>query len=184
MKLIAFGASYSNDSINQKFATYAAKQFAGADIEILDLRNYWLPLYTTDVETEIGHPEEVTHFLAKLEQADLIVISLAEYNGSYATAFKNLFDWASRVKMNFFEGKELLLLSTSPGPRGGLTVLQTAKERFPFHGATIAGTFSLPNFYDNFSEETGILNEEIKGKFNDVIGTLQQAQTSNKQIAV
>lgn len=184
MKLIAFGASYSNDSINQKFATYAAKQFAGADIEILDLRNYWLPLYTTDVETEIGHPEEVTHFLAKLEQADLIVISLAEYNGSYATAFKNLFDWASRVKMNFFEGKELLLLSTSPGPRGGLTVLQTAKERFPFHGATIAGTFSLPNFYDNFSEETGILNEEVKGKFNDVIGTLQQAQTYNKQIAV
>ena len=114
----------------------------------------------------------------------MIVISLAEYNGSYATAFKNLFDWASRVKMNFFEGKELLLLSTSPGPRGGLTVLQTAKERFPFHGATIAGTFSLPNFYDNFSEETGILNEEVKGKFNDVIGTLQQAQTSNKQIAV
>lgn len=172
MKIIAFGASYSSNSINKRLATYAAAQFPDADTEVLDLTDYRLPLYTADVEAAIGHPEEIGAFLSKLGAADLIIISLAEHNGSYSTAFKNLFDWASRVKAKLFEDKKLLLLATAPGPRGGQSVLRAATERFPIHGAEIVGTFSLPNFHDNFSEETGIHNEEFKQGFHTLLATV------------
>lgn len=176
MKLLAFGASYSKDSINKKFAVYVAKQFPDADVEILDLRDYQLPLYTTESEAEIGFPHAVLDFIAKLEGADMIVVSLAEHNGSYTTAFKNLFDWASRVKLKIFDGKKLLLLATAPGPRGGLSVLQVAADRFPIHGAEIAGAFSLPRFHDNFSEEAGILDETLRQAFNQMIDTIRRNQ--------
>lgn len=169
MNIVAFGASYSKNSINKTFAAYAASQFAAEKVEVLDLSNYPLPLFTTDVEAEIGHPEGISHFLNKLEQADLIVISLAEHNGTYSTAFKNLFDWTSRVKLKMFEGKKVLLLATAPGARGGISVLEAAQQRFPIHGAEIAGVFSLPNFHDNFSEDTGILQEELKNRFQEVL---------------
>lgn len=173
MKILAFGASYSSNSINQKLASFAAAQFPGAQTEILDLRKFQLPLFTTDLEAIIGHPHEVNDFLSRLDHADLIIISLAEHNGSYSTAFKNLFDWASRVKVKMFERKKLLLLSTAPGPRGGLSVLKTASERFPIHGAEIVGTFSLPHFHENFSEHSGIIHEELNEKFRNTLDNIK-----------
>ena len=174
MKIIAFGASYSKDSINKKFAAYAASHFEEAQTEVLDLTNYRLPIFTTDVEVALGHPEEVIQFLNKIERADLVIISLAEHNGSYAAAFKNLFDWTSRVKLKMFEGKKVLLLATAPGARGGIAVLEAAQQRFPIHGAEIVGAFSLPNFYDNFSEESGILQQELKEKFEKVLTVVKK----------
>ncbi len=171
MKIIAFGASYSKQSINKKFAGFAAKQFNDAEIEILDLNDYNLPLFTVDIESEIGVPENVKSFLNKLADADLLVISMAEHNGSYTAAFKNLFDWTSRYKLKMFEGKRMLLLSTSPGQRGGLGVMETARNRFPIHGAEIIATFSLPYFEENFDVEKGIVNEELDKQFRDMISS-------------
>lgn len=176
MKIIAFGASYSQDSINKKFAAYATQYFPDSDIEVLDLGAFPLPLYTADVESAIGAPREALDFIAKLDEADLLVVSLAEHNGSYTTAFKNLFDWTSRIKMQMFEGKKMLLLSTAPGPRGGLSVLQAATQRFPIHGAEIVGTFSLPQYHDNFSELAGILHEGLKQEFEQIIAKAKTGQ--------
>lgn len=169
MKIIAFGASYSRSSINSQFAAYAAQQIGGGTVEVLDLNAYPLPLFTVDVEAETGHPQSARDFVAKLEEADLLVISMGEHNGSYEAAFKNLFDWASRIKLHLFEQKKVLLLSTAPGARGGISVLQAAMDRFPRHGAEIVGHFSLPNFGQNFTREQGILNEELRAAFFGVI---------------
>jgi NAD(P)H-dependent FMN reductase len=173
MKLIAFGASYSKQSINKKFAAFAARQFQNAEIEILDLNTFSLPLFTVDVELEIGFPENVKLFLDKIEEADLLIISMAEHNGSYTAAFKNLFDWTSRLKAKMFDGRKMLLLSTAPGPRGGLSVIESAKIRFPKHGAEIIATFSLPNFLENFDTEKGILNEELNTQFRETISLVK-----------
>lgn len=175
MKITAFGASYSRSSINKKFAAYAAAQLATTNdsVEVLDLNDYQLPLFTIDIETEIGHPQAAHDFVNKLAEADMLVISLAEHNGSYTAAFKNLFDWASRVKGKLFENKKLLLLSTATGPRGGLSVLHAAIDRFPRHGAEIIAHFALPNFGQNFSEETGIVNEELKQNFEQTLETVK-----------
>ena len=172
MKILAFGASYSAQSINKRLAAYVAGQFEGQSVEVMDLRQFDLPVFTVDVEAEMGHPEKARRFVEKLEQADLLIISMAEHNGSYTAAFKNLFDWASRINPKMFDSKKMLLLSTSPGPRGGVNALAAATDRFPRHGAIIAGTFSLPEFFKNFDEHEGIkdalLNEKLMNLINSV----------------
>jgi chromate reductase, NAD(P)H dehydrogenase (quinone) len=173
MKILAFGASCSKQSINKKFAGFVARQFDNAKIELLDLNNYKVPLFTVDAESETGFPENVKLFLDKLKEADLLIISMAEHNGSYTAAFKNLFDWTSRLKAKMFENKKMLLLSTSPGQRGGSGAIEAARIRFPKHGAEIIATFSLPYFQENFDVEKGIVNKELDKQFREIISLTQ-----------
>ena len=144
-KIIAFSGSSSTNSINKKLATYTASLFENAQVEILDLNDFEMPIFSVDKEKK-GFPKEAQHFLDKIEEADLLVVSLAEHNGAYSAAFKNILDWASRINSKIFQGKKMLLMATSPGARGGKSVLEIAKDRFPRHDANLVGTFSLPNF--------------------------------------
>ncbi|MFZ1750623.1 MAG: NAD(P)H-dependent oxidoreductase [Saprospiraceae bacterium] len=171
MKIVAFGGSTSRESINKRLATYAASLFEGADVEVLDLNDFEMPIFSVDKEKIDGHPEEAKLFIKKMRQADLIIASMAEHNGSYSAAFKNILDWASRIDGKVFQEKPMLLMATSPGRRGGGFVLEAAKTRFPIHGAQIIATFSLPEFEKNFSDSDGIIDEDIKSSFMSVIDT-------------
>ena len=109
-----------------------------------------------------------------IASADGIVVSLAEHNGSYAAAFKSAYDWVSRIDMKVWKDKPMLLMATSPGPRGGASVLATAKAGFPYAGAQIVADFSLPSFFDNFSE-AGISNSELSAKLDLAIVAFEKA---------
>ena len=171
-KIIAFGASSSKNSINKQLATYVANLFENTTVEILDLNDYEMPIFSIDKEKN-GVPQLAHDFYNKLGTADLIIISLAEHNGVYSTAFKNIFDWTSRVNMKVFQDKSMLLLATSPGPRGGSTVLDIAKNRFPFQGGIVKGSFSLPSFGDNFDSEKGIKDEELKNELVKIVNAIE-----------
>lgn len=150
--IIAFAGSNSKNSINKQLVTYAASLVDNANSTILDLNDYELPLYGIDLEMEEGIPQEAHDFLDAIKASDGIIISLAEHNGTYATVFKNLFDWTSRIESKNFFGKPMLLMATSPGGRGGQSVLEAAASRFPYHDANIVGQFSLPFFGKNFAD--------------------------------
>ncbi|WP_337964959.1 NAD(P)H-dependent oxidoreductase [uncultured Flavobacterium sp.] len=170
MKIVAFGGSNSQHSINKHFATYAASLFENADVEVLDLNDFAMPLFSVDLEKEIGQHELAKAFLKKIESADVLVISLAENNGNYSAAFKNLFDWSSRITKEVFQQKATLLLATSPGPRGGASVLEIANNALPRYGAQIKATYSLPTFNANFNlEENKISNTELDKELKDII---------------
>lgn len=168
-KIIAFGASSSRSSINKQLANYAANQFQNSEVTLLDLNEFEMPIYSVDKEKEHGIPQLAHDFFNKLGSADLIIISFAEHNGAYSTAFKNIFDWISRIDGNTFQEKAMLLLATSPGPRGGSSVLEIANNRFPFQGGIIKGSFSLPNFNENFDAKKGITNEDLNNKLAAII---------------
>jgi NAD(P)H-dependent FMN reductase len=159
-KIIAFAGSNSKQSINKQLATYVANLVEEADVTVLDLNDFELPLYGIDHEVAHGIPENAKVFLEKIKASDGIVLSLAEHNGAYATVFKNIFDWMSRIDGKLWNNKPMLLMATSPGARGGATVLEIAKGRFPFMGGNIIADFSLPSFNDNFVDGK-ITNEEI-----------------------
>ena len=171
-KIIAFGASSSKNSINKQLAIYTAHLFQNATVEILDLNNYEMPIFSVDREKENGIPALAEEFYTKIGSADLIVLSLAEHNGAYSSAFKNILDWASRINAKTFQQKPMLLLATSPGPRGGSTVLEIAKNRFPFQGADLKGSFLLPNFNENFNAENGITNPELKSELLKIVNSI------------
>ena len=100
--IIAFGASNSQNSINKKFATYVAHQLTDVEIEIIDLNDFELPIYSIDRENKNGIPEKARQFKEKLNNSDGIIISFAEHNGAYTVAFKNIYDWASRIEKDFW----------------------------------------------------------------------------------
>ena len=168
-KIIAFGASSSKTSINKQLAVYTANQFENATVDVLDLNDYEMPIFSVDKESTIGIPQLAHDFYAKLGAADLIIISFAEHNGGYSAAFKNIFDWISRINSKTFQEKPMLLVSTSPGPRGGATVLEIAKNRFPFQGGVVKGSFSLPSFSANFDSEKGIIDTDLKNQLLEIV---------------
>lgn len=170
MKIVAFGGSNSTQSINKHLATYAASLFENAEVEVLDLNDFAMPLFSVDLEKEIGHHDLVKAFLAKLGSADILVVSLAENNNNYSAAFKNLFDWCSRIVKEVFQQKPMLLLATSPGSRGGASVLEIGRNALPRYGADIKATFSLPAFNANFDlEQNKISNTELDKELRNLI---------------
>ncbi|RZN82697.1 MAG: NADPH-dependent oxidoreductase [Winogradskyella sp.] len=151
-KIIAFAGSNSKASINKQLATYAASLVDGVEIEILDLNDFVMPMYGIDEENERGIPDEANIFSNLLKSSDGIILSLAEHNGSYAVAFKNIMDWVSRLEGKLWQEKPMLIMATSPGGRGGMSVLETATSTFPHMGGNVVGKFSLPSFGTNFSD--------------------------------
>lgn len=164
-KILAFAGSNSKTSINKQLAKYAASKVENSTYEIADLNDYSLPIFSLE-EEEKGFPKMAIEFNELLNQFDGFVVSLAEHNGSYSAAFKNIFDWISRIDRKVFKDKPTLLMATSPGARGGATVLETAKLTFPHMGANVIATYSLPSFFNNFKEgeivESNLNNQLLK----------------------
>jgi chromate reductase, NAD(P)H dehydrogenase (quinone) len=173
-KIIVLGGSNSTKSINKRLAVFAASQLEAVEVIIVDLNEFHMPLFSVDLEAEIGSPENAIKLNALLQSADGLVVSLAEHNGSFSAAFKNAFDWLSRIDKVVWKNKPMLLMATSPGGRGGASVLATATALFPRFGTTIVATFSLPSFHDNFSEQ-GVINAELSAELNQKINIFQKA---------
>lgn len=169
MNILAFGASSSSTSINQKLAVYAAQQVKNSDVTVADLNDFEMPIYSMDKEKAGGIPELASEFKNLIAAADGIVMSFAEHNGSYSSAFKNVLDWVSRLEGKIWLNKPVFLMATSPGARGGQTVLKQAATSFPFMGADVVGEFSLPSFHQNFSADEGITDETLKVQFEQAL---------------
>ena len=173
MRVLAFAASSSRKSINKQLVTYAAGLLQDAEVEILDINDYEMPLFSQDREEEIGQPALAQEFLDKIGKSDAIIISFAEHNGSYTAAYKNLFDWSSRINPKVFQNKPLVFLSTSPGPRGASSVLAAASGSAPFFDGDLKASLSIPSFYENFDVESGKLkNEELDAQLLSTIQSL------------
>lgn len=161
MKIFAFAGSNSSTSINKQLVTFVSQKFENSEIEILDLNDYEMPIYSSDREKSGGLPKLAYDFAEKIDTSDFLLVSLAEHNGNYSAAFKNLMDWVSRIpERKIFGEKLMFLMATSPSKRGGASVLEIASKRFPFDGAQVLDTFSLPFFYEFFEAEKGIIDEE------------------------
>ncbi|MEM8539390.1 MAG: NAD(P)H-dependent oxidoreductase [Pseudomonadota bacterium] len=184
MRILAFAASNSAQSINKQLVTHASEIFksevhTGAEVEILDLNDFEMPIYSIDREKSDGIPEAAQTFFNKIGEADALLISYAEHNGFYTSAYKNIFDWASRIEMKVFQNKPMVIMSASIGPNGGANALKTAVESAPFFGATILGSLSVGPFSEKFDAANGMLSD------TDLANSLRQSlsalrETENK----
>jgi len=177
-KLLALGASNSRHSINKLFATFAAKQVKNTVLTVADLNDYDLPVFSVDLERESGIHENAAKFSTLIQEHDAIVLSLAEHNGLHTAAFKNLWDWLSRIPsqnpMNVWKNKPMLLLSASPSRRPSNNVLKISKEIFPHFGANIVSDFYLPSF-SHYFKEGRIIDQDRAADFADKLSVFQNA---------
>ena len=126
-KILAFAGSTRIESFNKKLIKIAATgaKDAGADVTVIDLRDFQIPIYDGDLEIKDGLPSNA-HKLKDLMLAHQgLLVASPEYNSSISGVLKNTIDWVSRqsegeIPLACFKDKIAGLMSASPGGLGGL----------------------------------------------------------------
>jgi len=173
-KIIAFAGSNSSTSINHQLVTYAASLVEGAEVKLIKLTDYPLPIFSEDIEKSSGYPEALAELLNEIKPQDALIISVNEHNGGISSFFKNTLDWLSRIELKFMEGKKILCLSTSPGKRGAVMALEYTKGVVPRYGGELVTSMSFPSFYENFSEGK-VTNQELSEELTAAIKALLES---------
>ncbi len=170
-KILAFAGSNNDKSINHQLVEFTASLFNDAEVNVLDIRNWDVPMYSINMDPD-QTPEKISTLISLIQESDGFILSSPEHNGGTPAFLKNIIDWLSRRGENIFDKKPLLLMSTSPGARGGSTNLKYLVHSLPYQGATVASTFSLPSFYDHFKE--GEINGEHLGQLKESISEFKE----------
>lgn len=176
-KILAFSGSNSSKSINQALVASAAKLINNAEVDVIDLRDYDAPIYSQDIEAESGMPERITKLFELISSYDALVIATPEHNGYITAFFKNTLDWLSRVNMKYLDGKDVVLLSTSPGGYGGANTVAKLSGTLAYTGANVVSTYSLGGFFDKFDNEAQkISDSEELAKLQAALDKLETVQ--------
>jgi NAD(P)H-dependent FMN reductase len=130
VRILAFAGSTRRESFNKKVVSIAVKgaRDAGAEVTLIDLKDFSLPLFDQDLEAEQGMPENGKKLKKLFIDHDGLLIASPEYNSSITGVLKNAIDWVSRPapgepSLVAFRGKVATLMSASPGALGGLRAL-------------------------------------------------------------
>jgi chromate reductase len=156
MNILTICASNSEHSINRQLLSWVEQQIEGAELQRIDMLDLRLPIFSADWEQSSGAPAVVKHWHSEINKADGLIIACPEHNGLLPAVFKNFIDWLSRSEGNntsiFGGDKPVMLISTSPGRRGGATNLDTLESLLKRWGGVLSGRYSLGSFHQNFSD--------------------------------
>ncbi|QDS97929.1 NADPH-dependent FMN reductase [Adhaeretor mobilis] len=166
-KILAFAGSARRESCNKQLVKFAAERARqqGADVTLIDLRDFEMPLYHGDLEESEGQPEAATRLFDLMKQHKGYLIACPEYNSSITPLLKNTIDWLSRPRegephMAAFAGKVAALLSASPGGLGGIRGLVTVRSILGNIGVhVVPKQFALSGANDAF-DESGTLKDD------------------------
>lgn len=173
-KILAFAGSNAKNSINYKLVEYTSNQLKEHSVDLLNFAHYPFPMYSIDLEQEEGFSNALIELKNQINAADGLILSVSEHNSMPSAYFKNVLDWLSRIERNFLENTKVLLLSTSPGKRGGMSAREAVGALLPRFGAEVVAQYSLPSFGENFSPETGVQGDEKDG-YMEVLKAFQDA---------
>ena len=165
VKILAFAGSARRDSVNQRLLEAATRMAEGAEVTVLSMSEYPLPLYDSDLEESDGLPDRVIALKGMMESHQGFLLACPEYNGSITPLLKNVIDWCSRpatkdeTPLLAYRGKVAGLLGASPGGLGGLRGLRHVREILGNIGITVVpNQHALGAAFDAF-DETGALKD-------------------------
>jgi len=168
-KILAFAGSARKDSLNKKLLKIAAAgaETAGADVSLVDLADFEMPLFNQDLESEQGMPEKAGEFKRLMIAHDSILIASPEYNGAFSPLLKNTIDWASRSEsedespLAAYRGKTAALLATSPGGLGGMRGLIMLRMLLNNLGVIVLPDQQVvPNGLDAFNDDGSMSDDK------------------------
>ncbi len=133
-RILAFAGSTRTESFNKKLIKIAVEgaRAAGAEVTLVDLRDFPMPLYDGDLEAASGLPEHAKRLKKLFIENAGLMISTPEYNSSIPGTLKNAIDWVSRSEpgespLSAYAGKVAVLMSASPGGLGGVRSLNVVR---------------------------------------------------------
>ncbi len=184
VKILAFAGSTRKDSFNKMLAAAAAEMVekAGAQVTLVDLADYRMPLYDGDLESDSGLPEAAARLKKLMADHDGLLIAAPEYNGSISAVLKNTIDWLSRpgaVDGSVYKGKVAALMSASPGALGGLRGLVHVRSILTNLGVLVLPSQQAVGGAGKAFDEAGKLvdeshRERVQGIVTELVGTLQR----------
>jgi chromate reductase len=165
-RILAFAGSVRRDSYNKKLIRIAADaaRAAGAEVTLIDLADYPLPIMNEDLEKE-AFPENATKLKQLFLGHDGLLISCPEYNSSITPLLKNTIDWVSRPRPNeprlaAYINKVAVLMAASPGGLGGLRGLFHVRSILQNIGVIVLpDQRAVPQAHQAF-DDAGNLKEE------------------------
>ena len=160
-RLLAFAGSAREGSWNKRLVAIAAAgaRDAGAEVSVVDLRDYPMPLMDLDLEAREGLPETARAFRDQMIASDGFLISCPEHNSSITALLKNTIDWASRQQsgekpLACFADKVAVLMSASPGQLGGLRGLVHVRAILGNLGMIVLpGQVAVSSAHEAFAED-------------------------------
>ena len=173
--ILFFAGSNSSKSINKQLVDYASSLLDKANSNVIDLRDFDVPIYSEDLEKDFGTHPNIQKLVDLIDNVDALVVGTPEHNGSTSAFFKNILDWLSRVKKvsgreeQYLNGKPLLVISASGGRGGAAKARDYVKTVLGHADPKAVYEFGLPQFYENFKEGKVVnedLNSELKSQLN------------------
>jgi len=183
-KLLFFAGSARKDSTNKKLAKLAAglAREKGAEVTLIDLKDFDMPLYDGDLEDEKGLPENAKRLKQLFIDHDGFFIASPEYNSSFSPLLKNSLDWISRAgeenekPLIAYTGKVAALAATSPGGLGGLRGLVSLRMMLGNVGVTvIPSQVAIGSGFQAFNDDGGLVDEAQAQMLENVIDGLINA---------
>ncbi len=165
VRILAFSGSLRKDSFNQKLVTIAADgaHDSGADVTVVSLADFPMPLMDEDLEASQGMPEKARELKKLFLEHDGLLISCPEYNSSLTPALKNAIDWVSRrqgdePRLAAYQNKVAAIMSASPGQLGGLRGLVAVRSILSNIGVLVLpDQVSVSMAHEAFDKENQLL---------------------------
>jgi len=175
-RILAFAGSARRESYNHQLALIAAAgaRDAGADVTVLNLRDYPLPLYDEDLERKQGRPKNAQKLRQLFIEHDGLLIASPEYNSSITPLLKNTIDWVSRPSegespLAAYQGKVAALMAASPGGLGGMRGLVHVRSILSSIGVIVLPKqVAVPRAFEAFDESGQLRNEKQQSQIRDL----------------
>jgi chromate reductase, NAD(P)H dehydrogenase (quinone) len=169
-RILAFAGSARRESFNKRLVQIAAGGAgeAGADVTVIDLANFELPLFNQDLEAEKGLPAKAVELKKLFNEHHGLLISCPEYNSSITPLLKNTIDWVSRQApgegpLAAYKGKVATLMSASPGPLGGLRGLVAVRSILGNIGVVVLpAQIAVPTAHQAIGEDGRLKDEKMQ----------------------
>lgn len=167
-RILAFAGSVRSGSYNHQLVQAAAEgaRAGGADVTILNLKHYPLPLFDEDLERASGKPENAVKLKQMFLEHDGLLIASPEYNGSLSPLLKNTIDWVSRADegekpLAAYQGKVAALMAASPGGLGGIRGLVHVRSILSGIGVIVLpDQVAVSRAFEAFDEEGNLKDEK------------------------
>ncbi|MCK7613313.1 NADPH-dependent FMN reductase [Roseibium sediminicola] len=180
-KILVCSGSSRGGSYNGKLASLAAKKLAILDAEVthLSLKDYALPIYDGDLETNSGVPDNARKLHRHFQGQDGIFLACPEYNAGITPLLKNTLDWISRVKEpgEAYKNKVFAIGAASPGAFGGMrgligmrTILEVG-----LGAMVLPQMVSVAKAASAFDERGALTDERADGQLDRLVDALLRA---------
>lgn len=165
-RILAFAGSARRESLNRKLlaVTVDAARKAGADVTVIDLNDYPLPIYHGDLEDSQGLPPAAVKLIELVNAHAGLLIASPEYNSFMTPLLKNTVDWISRADDNPFTGKVAAVVSASPGALGGVRSMMHVRHLLLHLGCHVVPAQGIVPHADRAFAADGTLQESRTGK--------------------